>query len=357
MRFMGPCCCGASTGCVLCSETFNVADTTDLTTGFTCGYSTASTGNWRVVSNELLVSSSRAFLIGTYNSSVVTQKLSATIRLDTTGTAGRLIIGRTDANNFHYAQFFSSGGGGTMSLVDCTAGTHNVLASTPVDITTGLEFGAAICTPTSGALIATFQSGAFGDFAVSTNPVSGSGWGLGTGDTTGLVTFDDLELASNQVEGCRCTACVHCPYEIRGTITNATHFSTDFIQECSTFNGTYFWEHLDFNAVCQSIISGPSSGDDNQATTGCAYKLQDWSTRFGIGPSYLSVASSGIRLYHTINSGVPETYYFPSSAFVTTDWCPSTAASPAVSYHDRCDGNVSTVCNFTGLSGVFVPVR
>src|SRR3972149_3761604 len=248
-------CCCAGTGCLICADTFDRSDSTDINTGSPCGWAEDS-GDGSISSNKLSFSAAGIARSTTTQVGGGTPAFFITVNAASTasGADARILFDYVDVNNYKIAEVVF-GTSGSVRLRDNVAGVITTRSDASIAITSPTElqlcytnsnttatFRVANKTTVSYAWGATVN----GVVALATSSVAG---GQGTFDDFGFFKHDDLQ------NGCpRCFAvCAYCPSGIPLIYQVTLALVADICGNCANFNVS-FNVPLDPDFVCRHFL-------------------------------------------------------------------------------------------------------
>lgn len=190
-----PCCCAEEVECVLLSDDFERADSSDIGSNWT-----ETAGSWSIASGNLATSSGTAFAkaLATLpaNNGV---HIAVTVSGSSSGDRARVIVNYADSSNFTYAEI-KFGTGSYIRLCERVAGTNSVLKAIYPSLSTGTDYDIIIC---YSGMVLSAEYSTFKVFADVT--LDGGDFGVGTGTMFGTVNFDSF--VANQIHA----DCETCP--------------------------------------------------------------------------------------------------------------------------------------------------
>lgn len=199
-------CCEA---CPICSDDFDRADDTDISTGSDCGW-TEDAGNPSISSNKLRFTTTDA--IATSNTKKVGGNVHVSVKVtfDTSGDKARIYLDYQDSNNFKYVELLAGNAlSGHARIGEVVAGSDSAIDTETGTITVPGTHTLIGCISDDGV----FSGGGSGlSLAATGYAPSNDTFGLGTGDTVGgNVDFDDFvaTVVSDECEVCAvpCNGC------------------------------------------------------------------------------------------------------------------------------------------------------
>lgn len=195
----GGCCC--EPGCQFFTDAFSSSGLSSWT---------QVSGTWTESSGVASTSSSNAVLLCDTDNpdGDANIKVSCTVNIATDGDTARIILDYIDTNNYWFAEF-KAGSGGYVRIYQRSGGSNTLKDSADPAFTAGI--GNHVCMSyRDGQVMASV-----GGFVISTlATLSSDSWGLGTGATSGAITFDDI-TATKTSDACPdCISCGACSDEV-----------------------------------------------------------------------------------------------------------------------------------------------
>lgn len=253
MATCGSCNCP---GCAICSDDFNRADSSDISTGSDCGWTEVAGSAWDITSNQLRCTTAGIAICNTAHpdgdSSMIAE---VDFKHDTSGSACDVLVGYVDSDNYFYARYTVAGASGSIDIRKKLLGVHSSLALlSSVTMNTSTLYTAHVCVSDNGTITASLDGVVKKSAYFQT--VTGTKAGLGaTG--SGTATFDTWVLTKSyhvasaaSCEQCQPAAisacqnstpencCLHAPPD-EIDVTIPSFLTNDECSNCAAVAGTY----------------------------------------------------------------------------------------------------------------------